>query len=272
MLALILAGSLIVPSARANILFLTESGLSTRQISSQTGLEKSTVARVIKEIHPGKENIKLKCPFKLSSTDKRRIVFSITSGKVENAVQATHLINSALSSPVSAQTVRNVLKSASLKAVVKKKKPLLSVKHRQHRLAFALKHQHWIMKDWTRVIWSNETKINRIGSNGRKYMWKLTGKSLQYKKVQGTVKFGGDSLMVWRCMSWNGVGIFAEIEGGMDAEQYVSILKNHLLPSMENSEIPEENVIFQQDNDLKYTSKRAREWLESQGIKLLDRP
>src|SRR6266702_2110404 len=75
--------------------------------------------------------IKLGCPCKLSPTDKRRIVSSITSGKVENAVQATHLINPTLSSPVSAQTVRNVLKSASLKAVVKKKKPLLSVKHRQ---------------------------------------------------------------------------------------------------------------------------------------------
>jgi len=134
-------------SARANILFLSKSGLSARQIYSQTGLGKSTVARIIKEIHPGKENIKLGCPSKLSSADRRRIVSSIISGKVENAVQAIHLINSALSSPVSSQTVRNVLKSASLKAIVKKKKPLLSVRHRQHRQAFALKHQHWTVED-----------------------------------------------------------------------------------------------------------------------------
>jgi hypothetical protein len=259
-------------SARANILFLSESGLSTRQISSQTGLGKSTVARVIKEIHPGKENIKLECPSKLSPTDKRRIVSSITSGKVENAVQATHFINSALSSPISAQTVRNVLKSASLKAVVKKKKPLLSVKHRQHRLAFALKHKYWTVEDWTRVIWSDETKINRIGSDGRKYVWKLSGQPLQNKEVQGTVKFGRGSLMVWGCMSWNGVGILAEVEGRMNAEQYVSILEDNLLPTMENSGISEKSIIFQQDNDPKHTSKRAKKWLESQGIKLLDWP
>jgi transposase len=259
-------------STRANICFLSESGLSARQIASQTGLGKSTVARVIKEIHPGKENIKLGHPSKLSPTDRRRIVSSITSGKVENAVQATHLINSALSSPITSQTVHNVLKSASLKAVVKKKKPLLSVRHRQHRLAFALKHQQWTIEDWTRVIWSDETKINRIGSDGRKYVWKVAGKALQDKEVQGTVKFGGGSLMVWGCMGWNGVGILAEVEGRMNAGQYVSILEDNLLPTMENSGIPEENIIFQQDNDPKHTSKRAQEWLESQGIKVLDWP
>ena len=116
-------------SKRANILVMSESGLSARQIASKTGLGKSTVARVIKELLLEKKNIKLGRPSKLSSLDKRRIVSSITTEKADNAVQATHLINSVLASPISSQTARNVLKAASLKAVVKKKKPLLSVKH-----------------------------------------------------------------------------------------------------------------------------------------------
>ena len=71
--------------------------------------------------------------------------------------------------------------------------------------------------------------------------------------------------MVWGCMGWNGVGILAEVEGRMNAEQYVSILEDNPLPTMENSGIPEESIIFQQDNDPKHTSKRTQEWLESQG-------
>jgi hypothetical protein len=63
------------------------------------------VARVINEILPEKENVKLGCPSKLSSLNRRRIVSSITTGKADNAVQATHLINPALTSPISAQTV-----------------------------------------------------------------------------------------------------------------------------------------------------------------------
>ena len=50
-------------------------------------------------------------------------------------------------------------------------------------LDFALKHQHWTMEDWIRVIWSDETKINRIGLDRRKYVWKVVGKPLQDKKV-----------------------------------------------------------------------------------------
>ena len=54
------------------------------------------------------------------------------------------------------------------------------------------------------------------------------------------------------------------------AEQYMSILEDNLLPSMENSETPEESIIFQQDNDSKYSSKRAQNWFKFEGIRLLD--
>jgi DDE superfamily endonuclease len=148
----------------------------------------------------------------------------------------------------------------------------LSVKHRKRRLDFALKYKDWTVEDWTRVIWSDETKINRIGSDGRMYVWKKSGEPLLDKEVQEIVKFGGGSLMVWGCMGWNGVGILVEVEGRMDAEQYVSILEDNLLPSMENSGIPEESIIFQQDNDPKHSSKRAQNWFKSEGIRLLDWP
>ena len=110
------------------------------------------MARVIKELLPEKENVKLGHPSKLFLFDKRRIVSSITTRMGDNAVQATHFINPILASSISAQTACNVLKAASLKAVVKKKKPLLLVKHRKRRLDFALKYKNWTVEDWTRVI------------------------------------------------------------------------------------------------------------------------
>ena len=41
---------------------------------------------------------------------------------------------------------------------------------------------------------------------------------------------------------------------------------------MEESGIPEDNVIFQQDNDPKHTSRKAQKWFKEQKIKLLDWP
>ena len=39
------------------------------------------------------------------------------------------------------------------------------------------------------------------------------------------------------------MGILAEVERRMDAEQYVFILENNLLSNMENSEIPKESYV-----------------------------
>jgi hypothetical protein len=50
--------------------------------------------------------------------------------------------------------------------------------------------------------------------------------------------------MVWGCIEWNGVGVLSEVEGQMDAEQYVAILEQGLLQIMEDSEIPEGDIIF----------------------------
>jgi hypothetical protein len=208
----------------------------------------------------------------LSATSQRAILTQITTGKAANAVEATNYINTIIHTPVSSETVRRVLRKNSFKAVVKKKKPLLSARHRQRRLAFALKYRNWTVEDWKRVVWSDETKINRFGSDGKQWVWKQKGEGLIQREVQGTVKHGGGNIMVWGCMEWNEVGHLAEVEGRMDADQYVSILEDHMLPSLEESGIPEDEVIFQQDNDPKHTSKKAKKWVEDHNITLLDWP
>jgi hypothetical protein len=81
------------------------------------------------------------------------------------------------------QAIHNVLKTVCLKVMVKKEWPLLSIKLRQRRQNFALKYKNWTVEDWTRVIWSDMTKINKIGSNGWIDVWKKRGEPLQDIKV-----------------------------------------------------------------------------------------
>lgn len=139
-------------------------------------------------------------------------------------------------------------------------------------MAFAHKYQNWTVDDWKRVIWSDETKISRFGSDGKQYVWKKKGKPLQQREINSTMKHGGGNIMVWGCMGWNGVGIMVEVEGRMKADQYVRILEEGLLESIQNSGISPEDVIFQQDNDPKHTSGLATQFFNDQDIKVLDRP
>ena len=73
----------------------------------------------------------------------------------------------------STQTVRNSLKKASLKSIVKVKNPLLSKRHVQQRLVFCKKYKNWTVEDWKLIIWSDKYKIYRVGSDGCKWCWKL---------------------------------------------------------------------------------------------------
>ena len=50
-----------------------------------------------------------------------------------------------------------------MKAVVKKKKLLLSQEHRKERMDFEIRHKDWSLKDWKRVLWSDETKSITLG-------------------------------------------------------------------------------------------------------------
>ena len=94
---------------------------------------------------------------------------------------------------------------AGMQAVVKKKRPQLPA-HRAKRLAFALFKKDLTVENWKSVVWSDETKVNRVGSDGRKYVWKKKGEGLSDCLVDGTLKFGGGNLMFWGCFEWKGTG------------------------------------------------------------------
>ena len=52
---------------------------------------------------------------------------------------------------------------------------------------FAEAHKDWTVEDWKRVIWSDETKINCLGSDGKKWVWKMPREGLSDRLVDSQV-------------------------------------------------------------------------------------
>ena len=50
--------------------------------------------------------------------------------------------------------------------------------------------------------------------------------------VQSTVKFGGGSVMVWGCITSDGVGPLTIVDGRMKAKDYIDLLEQTLVSFM----------------------------------------
>ena len=254
------------------IISLLDSGLSSRQIGAQLGVSHTTVHRVRADARSDAQKPPAGRPAKLTGVDKRRLVRMITTGKTDTAVQAVKELKDTVGMDISVNTVRRALKEVGLKASAKKKKPRLLPRHIRERMDFALRHQHWTVEDWKRIVWSDETKISRLGPDGRKWTWRIPQSELTARDVQGTVKFGGGSLMLLGCMTAEGVGYSCRIDGRMDAELYTRILGDELIRTLDYYGLDKGRIVFQQDNDPKHTSPAARIWFSDNSIQVLDWP
>ncbi len=72
------------------------------------------------------------------------------------------------------------------------------------------------------------------------------------------------SLIVWGCISAYGMGSLHVLEGTMNAERYIKVLEQHMLPSRW--------CVFQQDNAKPHTAAITTAWLRSRRAWVLNWP
>ena len=91
-----------------------------------------------------------------------------------NAADATDVQRKAFPN-VSAETVCRHLAASGLKAYVRRRKPLLTKTHTKKHKKWAELHLNWTAEQWSQVIFSDESKFNLVGSDGKQYCWRRPG-------------------------------------------------------------------------------------------------
>jgi transposase len=263
------------PEERAEILLSLQNGRTTRQVAKSKNISPSTVSRISKkwrEQRSLKDAAKPGRPPTINEPIKKKIINLITSRRCSSAPEVQKRIEEKENISISPPTIRRILRENGLVSRIKKKKPYLSRIHQKRRLEFAKEHKDWTIEDWSKIIWSDESKFKIFGSDGKQYYWKRPEEPLNRFHIKPTVKFGGGSVMIWGCFTFQGVGGFCKIDGTMDAELYQQILHEDLMGTIRNHGLDVKKIIFQQDGDPKHTANSTKRWLRNKRIKVLDWP
>uniref|UniRef100_A0A8C6SCK5 Transposase n=1 Tax=Neogobius melanostomus TaxID=47308 RepID=A0A8C6SCK5_9GOBI len=258
---------------RDKIVHLHKVGKGYGEIAKQLGEKRSTVGAIIRKWKKLNMTVNLPrtgAPCKISPRGVSMIL-----RKVRNQPRTTRgeLVNDLkrAGTTVSKVTVGNTLRCHGLKSCMARKVPLLKPAHVKARLKFAHDHLDDPEESWEKVMWSDETKMERFGHNSTKRVWRKKNDEYHPKNTIPTVKHGGGSIMLWGCFSAHGTGRLHCIKERMTGAMYCEILGNNLLPSVRALKMGR-GWVFQHDNDPKHTARITKEWLCKKHIKVLAWP
>ena len=98
-----------------------------------------------------------------------------------------------------------------------RQKPFLRKRNMTTCLEFAKRN----IKDFeSNILWSDETKIEHFGLNGKRYIWRKPSAAHHPSNTIPTMKHNGGSIMVWECFAVAGTGILVRIERTMNGDKY----------------------------------------------------
>lgn len=259
----------LTPTKKARVWQAHCYGKSNAEIAREFDRDRSTIGRLITQMSnnpdpyhraPGRGR-----PRKLSERDLRVMRRNVRSGKLQDAADVQNTLFPDISGP----TIRRALHSVGLKSYVRQKKPFLPKSALKKRLKLAHELSRWPSRRLRFIWFSDESKFNRIGSDGRHYYWGEPGESLFPQNVVQVASHGGGSVMVWGVISWNGVGRLYRIHGNVNAAAYLQILQEGLLPSLDDAGVQTWEVVYQQDNAPAHRGAQVKQWLGGKHMEIL---
>ena len=86
----------------------------------------------------------------------------------------------------------------------------------------------WTEEQWDCIHFSDESKFNLFGCDGRRFVRRTSNEGYSPQCTKITVKFGGESVMMFGVFSVAGTGPLVRLHGKINITVYKEILKKHV--------------------------------------------
>ena len=166
-------------------------------------------------------------------------------------------------------TMQSILNSSGFKMIKLLNKTLIWPRNQLKRVQFCNKHKYYGPAFWDSVIWSDETTV-RQRPQGKEMIVRVHSSNLDsMDMINPQIHSGGFSVMFWGCFSQLGLGPLVAIQGTMNSQNYLELLRDYVLPELNAAGQP---MIFMQDNAPCHKARVVMDFLAENNIRTLNWP
>lgn len=229
---------------------MAESGMKQKDITRRLNISQSQVSRLLTK-HRQTGNVTVRprsgCPKGTTPREDRRMCILARQNRFWSAEQVRQGLQSGTGIRVSRELVNKRLLARCLKSRKPAKRPNLRPDHKTDRLNWARTRQHYRIREWRNVLWSDESRFCLYHEDGRRRVRRQPGEIYRDNCVDVKVAGGGGSVMVWGAFSYDHVLQLKVIDGTMNAVKNMDeILEPIVRPFLENPN--GQGMSFQDDN------------------------
>lgn len=246
---------------------LHQEGKSQKAIAKTSGCSQSAVSKYLS----GKATGRARCGRKRCTTkrDDRTLERTVKKDRFGN-VGEIHKKWRQTGVGASRATTHRRLQEMGYVSRVPSVKPLLNARQRKKRLDWAKEKKAWTVAQWSKVLFSDESKFCISFGNQGSRVWRRTGEVQNPSCLKSSVKFP-QSVMIWGAMSSAGVGPLCFLKSKVNAAVYQEVLEQYMIPSADQL-FGDADFVFQQDLAPAHSAKSTTAWFADHHIDVLSWP
>ena len=258
---------------RHQALGMIQGGMSRREIARRMQCSPSTITRLAQRHQqtgslndrprPGRQR-------EMTPQQDRYIILQHLRDRFRTAVQTSRETVGVHCRRIGASTVRRRLRHNGLRARRPFRGNMLTPQRRRNRLVWTQQRQRWAHRQWSSVLWSDESRFHLRHSDGRTRVWRRRGERYVDPCIQETDHWGGGSVMIWGGISLNHRTPLVVINGNLTAQRYINeVLRPTVIPFFPRHQ---EVDIFQQNNARAHSARVTTAFLNANNVRTLPWP
>ena len=230
-------------------------------------IPKSTVYFILRRFHERgdiENRPRTGRPSNFTKRDKSALLRAVKSNRQKSLSNICGSFNKFKDQTFSEATIRRKITALGFVRRPAKKQVGIGPVNRRKRVTWCRERKSWgVTSRWQQWIFSDESQVV-LSDEKKVYVWRRSDEAHNPQLVCPASR-RKISLMIWGCVTYDGVGTLTPVNGTIDAQAYINILDDNLWPVIAKN-FADKPYVFQDDNAPVHRARSVMTYMEENHV------